>query len=135
MASKRINFFLGFLSLFGLLGFRYFFTHNPVDLSYFVNFAFISNFFASRIDLDSTDEHHRQNAMKASAYAYTIASAEIFVIFAIGLVLTLFGKTSLLSEIFLPLTAICYTVAVVSYTIELYRFEQQQKETMQKTQR
>ncbi len=122
--SSRTSWFAGFLSLFGLLGFRYFTTHDPSYLNYFAFFAFLSNFFLARINLSILDERYYEDVREAKAFAFDVALAEIVAFFIINVIMSMYLPAAIIEHVSVGLIAICYASLVTAYGIKLYNLEE-----------
>ncbi|WP_145997745.1 DUF3796 domain-containing protein [Marasmitruncus massiliensis] len=115
---KNRRMWMGFLGLFGLQGFSYFWTGEATDLCAFAWFAYFSYFWLARLHVELPDERYREDVKTAKAFAFQIASFELFVLFLLVLILP--ESSTLLTLA----VSICVAVLILSYAAKLYQLEE-----------
>ena len=107
----------GFGGLFGLFGFRYFFTGNPADLWIFTLFGLFGFFFLSKINNELQDERWKDNSRKAYSIAFGVAVSFIFLI---GFFFTNFD---LPKDFVAGGTALGWSASLLTYAIAFWSYE------------
>lgn len=79
-SKKKYYNLTGCFGLFGLLGFKYFFTGNPGDLFFFASFAFFAAFVLGNINREFPDERWLRNSYLAGRNAFFVAAFSVFLI-------------------------------------------------------
>lgn len=111
---QRFTWLLGFI---GLVGFRYFFSHELADLFYLSFLSFFSFFFTARLAAEMPDERYEENRLKAKAATMFVPA---IVIFAIGVGVS----QGILSLEFIVLIAVLgWAATFITYAVAFWYYE------------
>ncbi len=115
---KKRRMWTGFLGFFGFQGFSYFWTGETADLCAFAWFAYFAFFWLAKLHVEMPDERYREDVTAAKAFAFQIASFELF---ALYLLVLIFPENSTLLTF---AVSICVALLILSYAVKLYQLEE-----------
>lgn len=115
---KKRRVWIGFLGFLGFQGFSYFWTGRTTDLCSFAWFAYFSYFWLAKLHVELPDERYLEDVKAAKAFAFQIASFELF---ALYLLVLIFPENSTLLTLAI---SICVAVLILAYAVKLYRLEE-----------
>lgn len=101
----------------GLLGFRYFFTHEPPDLFYFSFLSFFSFYFTAKLAAEMPDERYEENRLKAKAATMFVPALALFAIGA-GTVCGIISR-----ELIVLIAALGWAATFITYAAAFWYYE------------
>lgn len=118
-ARRKYSRFVWLFGFFGLLGFRYFFTHNVNDLFNFSFLAFFSVYFTAKLAAEMPDERYVENRLKAKAATLFVPAIALFIL-GIGMVaFDISPRTVLL------IAALGWGITFITYALSFWYYEKQ----------
>jgi hypothetical protein len=118
-APRKYHRFIWLSGFLGLLGFRYFSSHNVYDLFFFSFFCYFSTYFTARLAAEMPDERYEENRLRAKAATMFVPAVALF---AIG-----FGAAvDLLSySLIVLIAAFGWAATFITYALAFWYYEKQ----------
>jgi hypothetical protein len=118
-APRKYHRFIWLSGFLGLLGFRYFSSHNINDLFYFSFFCYFSTYFTARLAAEMPDERYEENRLRAKAATMFVPAIALFVI-GFG------AAVDYLSYSFIVLiAALGWAATFITYALAFWYYEKQ----------
>lgn len=111
---RKYTWLFGFM---GCLGFRYFTSHDPGDLAWFMFFGFFAFFFTRKVNTSQRDEMVEANMREASQFVLVIPMVTIFLI-AFGA-----GQWSFNGLTLMIIAMVSWVATLMAYAFKLWQLE------------
>ncbi len=116
---QKYSRFIWLFGFFGLLGFRYFFTHNINDLFNFSFLAFFSVYFTAKLAAEMPDERYFENRLKAKAATLFVPTIALFIV-GTGIVLFDISRVTILI-----IASLGWGITFITYALTFWYYEKQ----------